>query len=374
MRLEKGIVTNRQLTYIIIAFMQSSALTVEFAFSYMKQSTWLAVLAGLVIVIPLALMYLAIAKRYPGKNLIQIDDAVFGPYLGKVLSAAYIWYFFQLSTHHMFFFNSFWMTYLMPETPRFVFLVMFGFVCAFAVRSGIEVIARCCFTVAVIVWITTITLVVLLLGDMKPGNLLPLFDTSLIDFIHSTHIMVTIPLGDLVLFLMIFPCTADREKMKKPVLTGIVLAGLQLLVIVLRDALVLGPRLASATSASFAAARQINIADVLTRMDILVAISLLAMIFIKGTLVYYVTVLQTAQLLGLRSYKPLVIPIGALIASIAVAVYPSDMEQVYGGKEAWPFNALLCILLLPAVTLAVIWIRSLRNLLGGKKEKEIEAQ
>lgn len=361
MKLEKGIISNSQLLFMIVAFMQSMALTVGFCFKFTKQSTWIVVLAAFAITILTALMYLSIAKRYPGDNLIQINDNVFGRYFGKVVSVLYIWFFFQLTIHYMYFFNSFWITFIMPETPRYAFLIMFGIVCAYAVRQGLEVIARCSFLFALIVWLTTFLLVILLLGDMKPAFLLPIIEGHFKDFVQSTHIMLTIPFCDIVVFLMIIPYTADTQKLKKPVLIGISLSALQLMIVVLRDILTLGPRVVSSASASFTAARQIDLADILTRMDILVAIALLVTVFIKVTIYYYVTVLGIAQLLNLRSYKSLVIPIGVLAVMIGAVLYPSDMEQVYAAEYVWPFNATVYEFLLPAATLVIIAIKSLKS-------------
>lgn len=359
MKLEQGIIRNSQLTYMTAAFMQSMALTAGFSFSFTKQNTWLVVIAAFVISMLAALMYLAIAKRYPGKNLVEINDEVFGKSIGMLFSLLYIWFFFQLIIHYLFFFNTFWLTYIMPETPRYAFLIMFGIISAYAVRNGLEVIARCCFLFAVIVWATTVTLAALLLSDMNPSFLLPLFDTPLKAFVQSTHIMVSISFCDIVVFLMIFPYTADEQKLKKPFLIGIIVTAVQLLVVVLRDILSLGPRVGSSVSASFAAARQINLANILTRMDVLVAISLLIAVFTKITIFSYVTILGSAQVLKLRSYKPLVIPIVALAVIIGAVLYPSDMEQVYAAQYVWPFNTIVFEMLLPAVTLATIGIKSL---------------
>ncbi|NCC68267.1 MAG: spore gernimation protein, partial [Clostridia bacterium] len=237
------------------------------------------------------------------------------------------------------------------------------------VRKGLEVIARCCFLFSVIIWITTFVLVVLLLGDMKPAYLLPVLDVPAMDFVQSLHIMLAIPFCDIVAFLMIFPYTADKQKLKKPMMLGVSICALQLMIVVLRDIMVLGPSVGSVASASFMVARQIDIADILTRMDILVAISLLITVFAKVVVHYYVTVLGTAQILKLTDYKPLVIPIGLLVVMIGATLYPSDMEQVYAAKFAWPFYTSIAEFLLPIVTIIVIGIR---NLAGRKKE--IKAQ
>lgn len=359
MELEKGRISNSQLTVLVISFLQGMILTVDFAFTLTKQSTWMAVLAAFAAALLIACLYTAIVQRFPGQSLIDINDTVFGPYLGKAVSLGYIWFFFQLIIHYSYFFNSFWITYIMPETPRAAFLIMFMFVCALAARSGIEVIARCSFLLSVIVAANIVIVTVLLIGDMKLTNLLPVIDFSLKDFIHSVHVILAIPFCELVVFLMVLPSAAENTKVRKPVLTGVALSAVQLLVVVLRDVLVMGPRIVNTPAVSFASVRLIDIADVLTRLDILVAITLLITAFIKISVFYYATALGFAQILRLRSYLPLVVPIGVLATAIAVNLYPSDMEQTYAAIYVWPFNTAIYEILLPAVTLVVMAVRGL---------------
>jgi spore germination protein KB len=171
-----------------------------------------------------------------------------------------------------------------------------------------------------------------------------------------------------VALLYILPYTANKQQVRKPVLIGLVISVVQLLIVVVRDAAVLGPRILITSSASFAVSRQIDIADVLTRLDILVAITMLITIFMKVTIFYYVTVLGLAQTLNLKSYKPLIIPMGIIAIAIADNLYPSDMEQIYAGQFAWPFNASISEFIIPVITMIVILIRRLPKK-GGVKSK-----
>lgn len=364
MRLEKGVISNSQLMLLVLSFLQSMILTINFSYSITRHDTWLAVLTGYVIAIIFALVYLAIALNFPGKNLVQINDTVFGPYAGKLISAIYLWFFFQYMIHYMYFFNSFWITFIMPETPRVAFLIMFVFICALAVRGGLELLARCSFLFNIVVAATVITVTALLISDMKLTNFLPVLEIAPKKFIQGVHIILTIPFCDIVAFLMILPYVDNKQKIIKPVLLGISLSAVLLLIVVMRDTAVLGPRLLITSSSSFAATRQIDIANILTRMDILLAITLLITVFMKVAVFFYVTVLGTAQILKLRSYVPLIIPIGAIAATIAANLYPSDMEQVYAGQYVWPFNASICEFLLPVVTVIAITIRKLQNKKG----------
>ncbi|MDP4178371.1 MAG: endospore germination permease [Bacillota bacterium] len=366
MKLENGEISNTQLMLLVLSFLQSMILTINFAYSITSHDTWIAVLAGLIIAILFILLYSYISLKFPGKNLVEINDIVFGLYLGKLISASYIWFFFQYMIHYMYFFNSFWITYIMPETPRPAFLIMFVFVCGMAVCKGIEVIARCSFSFVIIVTFSVIAVTILLISNMKFSNLLPIFEVEPIKFVQSIHIILTICFCDTAAFLFIIPYTSNKHNIIKPMLTGFCISAAQLIIVVLRDAAVLGPRLPILSSASFAVSRVIDIANILTRLDILVAITMLITVFMKVTIFYYVTVLGIAQTLNLRSYLPLVIPIGAIAAAIAVNLYPSDMEQVYAGQFVWPFNASISEFIFPIITIIVIMIRRLPKK-GGVK-------
>lgn len=368
MKLENGEISNTQLMLLVLSFLQSMILTINFVYSLTAHDTWIAVLAGFVIAILFTVLYLKIALKFPGKNLIEINDIVFGRYFGKLISVSYIWFFFQYMIHYMYFFNSFWITYIMPETPRAAFLIMFVFVCGMAVRRGIEVIARCSFAFVIIVTFTILAVTILLIPDMKPSNLLPIFEAEPLKFVQSVHVILVIPFCDIVAFLYILPSTSNKLQIRKPVLTGLSLSALLLLIVVLRDAAVLGPRMLIATSASFAVSRQIDIANILTRLDILVAITMLITVFMKVTIFYYVTVLGIAQILKLHSYIPLVVPIGAIGIAIANNLYPSDMEQMYAGQFIWPFNASVSEFIVPVITIIVIAVRRLPKIEGEKSK------
>lgn len=368
MKLENGEISNKQLMLLVLSFLQSMILTINFVYSITRHDTWIAVLTGFIIAILFALLYLSIGSKFPGKNLIQIDNIVFGPYFGKLVSANYIWFFFEYMIHYMYFFNSFWITYIMPETPRAAFLIMFIFVCGMAVKKGLEVIARCSFTFTLIVTLSILAVTVLLIPDMKFSNLLPIFEVKPLKFIQSVHIILVIPFCDIVAFLFILPYTSNKQQIRKPVLTGLSLSAIQLLIVVLRDAAVLGPKMLITSSASFAVSRQIDIANVLSRLDILVAITMLITVFMKVTIFYYVTVLGIAQILKLHSYTSLVVPIGIITIAIANNLYPSDMEQIYAGQFIWPFNASVSEFIFPIITMIVIIIRKLPKKEGEKSK------
>lgn len=77
------------------------------------------------------------------------------------------------------------------------------------------------------------------------------------------------------------------------------------------------------TYPSFEAVRLIDIAHILTRLEILIAINLLTMGFLRISVFFYGTVLGIAQLLDLRSYRLLVFPVGILMIILSLSNFKS---------------------------------------------------
>ncbi|AFM43017.1 spore germination protein, amino acid permease [Desulfosporosinus acidiphilus SJ4] len=366
MKPEQGKISSSQLMFLIAGLIQGSSLLVAFATKITKQNTWLVVLLGFAISLGLALIYVTLAQNFPEKNLIEINEIVYGKYLGNLISGLYIWFFFSIGSFNLRFVGDFSLTYLVPETPIIVILVMFAFICIWAVRSGIEVIGRLSGIFVIITLIEVITTSLLLIKQMKLTNFLPLFDLSLQDFIHGTHTMTSIPFGEIMIFLMIIPSVNKLNQVKSATLSGLCIGGFTVLFSTLRNTAVLGITATIMFSPSFEAVRLIDIAGVITRMEVLVASVLLITLFIKTSLLLYVTVLALAQLFRLRTYRPLVLPVCILMISFALLAFDSTMENALSAANDWPIVSIPFNFLFPLASLILIKIRRLHQGGGGK--------
>lgn len=366
MKLEKGMISSSQLMFLIISFIQGAHLTIGFISGMTKHDIWLVVLGALLISLPFILIYAILSQRFPGKNLIQMNDMIYGPYLGKFISALYVLFFLTIAAENMIFVGYFLTTYIMPETPIWIILIMFAFICAWAVRNGIEVIARCSFLFIIITAVSILVVTLLLVKDMKFTNFLPVFEIPLKDFIQGVHVVATISFCEIVVFLMIISSTNKIKQAKSAILLGLILGAVQLLIVVVRDTAVLGILETIMASPSFEVVRLVDIAHIITRLDILIAIVLLVTMFMKVSIFYYATVLGLAQLLKLRSYVPMVLPIGVFIISYAVLASDSNIEYTYIAANIWPIAALPLEFIIPSLSLLIAIIRGLPKKQGGK--------
>jgi spore germination protein KB len=363
-RLEGGKIGCLQLATLIIGCYLGSSLILNPGQS-IGRDAWLAVLAGWGEGLFFVGIVLILAARFKGQTLMQINDLIFGSYLGKVVSLLYLWYFLHLGSLVLRNFGDFFTTTIYTETPIIVFILMLALVCASAVRNGLEVLARCSTILVLLTLLAIVFDTVLLMKDMEFTNFLPMLDIPWPEFLKVSHGVAVFPFGETIAFLMILPFTTEQKKIKITVIMAVMVVGLFLTLVVARNIAVLGATAIIQTYPSFPAIRLVNIAKVLTRLEIIIAANLLFMGFLKTSFFYYSTALGLAQLLRLRSYLPLVLPLGAILVSLSILQFESNVENIRFAFQIYPYYAPFFQVGLPLLSLLIAVIRGLPNKAKG---------
>jgi spore germination protein KB len=365
MNIEKGKISGSQLLLSITASIQGAIYLLSYTANITKHDTWLAVLSGCLLFAPVALTYALLSKRFAGNNLVQIAKVVLGPYWGSAIALLYFQSLLMGLAFH-FRYLAIFTLYSMPETPLVFILVIFTAVCAYAVTKGLEGLARLSFSFVAVSSFLIIISSLLLLENMHTSNFLPLLEISFKDFIHGVHIIALIPIGTIFsFFLMIMPYQNDSRQTVKNTLLGLLLGSLNFLVVAVRNTAVLGNSESMYAHPSLAATRLIDIGNLLTRMDILLIISQILLSFYLCSLIYYATVLSLSQLLCLRTYTPLIIPIGGIAVTLSIITADSlvDLTDVAQNSALMFFSPIIFV-----VPPLLLLIAKLRGLPDSKSE------
>lgn len=358
MNIEKGKISAFQLFLLIIGFIEGSILLTSFASNLMKQNTWLVILSGLVVIIPFVYVFALLAKRFPGTNFAQINQMIYGRYLGTAISILYLGYFLLTLSFNIRDLGNFYTIFFMPDTPLEVFVIIFTFVCAYAVWNGIEVLARICPFIVTTVSFFIISATLMLLPKMNFSNLLPLGDISFKNFLHGTQIIAVIPFGELVILLTIFFALPNHHHTEKTILSGVLLAAGLFVIISIRNTAVLGSTETLLLSPSYQVVRLINI-GFLSRMDILFAVGYILALFFKCSILFYGVVLLLSQLLQLRTYSPLIFPLGSIVIVLSIIIYPSIAEHFKTSQNAGIMFPIPFIHIFPPLALLIANLRNL---------------
>ncbi|WP_353094337.1 endospore germination permease [Tissierella praeacuta] len=366
MKIDKGKIPGVQFMFTVACFIQSSSLLTSFFTSITKQDSWIVIIIGFIISMFPILIYTYIMRTFPDKNLIEINDVVFGPVIGKLFSVLYLWFFITLSSLNTKDLGDFVQRTTMRKTPSIIILGIFILLCAWAVRNGIEVVTRYSMLFTFIAILIVLSTSFFTMNQMKIDNFLPILSQPTMVYVQGTHIISTIPFGEIVVFLMINSnLDIEPEKRRKYFIYGFIIGGLALLIIILRDTAVLGNTIKIFALPPFETLRLIRIYSALSRVEVLFAISLIMLMFFKICILYYVTVMSIAYIFKLKSFRSLVTSIGVIIVIYSFNIYPSIIEHINSASRTAPFQWFLFETILPLITMIVAKIRKLPKLEKG---------
>lgn len=349
-----------QFMFTIALFIQSSSMLSSFFVPITQQASWLSVALGLVVSIPLFLIFYGLMKDYPNKNLIEINEIVFGRVGGVLMSIINIWYFTTLTTYNLRDIGQFVKQTVMVDTPVFVIMLVCLLVCAYGIYYGLRVVTRYSMVFTFLAASIFVIASILTINLWDIGNFRPLFDQPVLNYVHSTHLVTNIPFGEVVVFLMISPgVKRGKKSMFRYLLGGLLIGGLSVLLVVTRDIAVLGNTITLFSLPPFETLRMVSVTPTLNRMEILFAIVLVVLLFSKIMIMYYCSVKALAQVFKLDTYRPLILIFGALILAYSFFIHSSNIEHAAFSRLDAPVLWTLFEYLLPLSTLIVGRIRKL---------------
>ncbi len=360
MKIDKGQISGMQFMFTVAFFLQSSALLTSFLTTVTLQDSWLAVVFGTVLCMPLIWVYRTLMVMFPGKNLVQILDEVYGTIAGKIIGILYAWFFFTLTALNLMDLGDFAKITVMAETPQVVLALMCVIVSAWAVRNGIRVVTRYGALFVAVEFCIVAASILLAFNQIDLQNFLPMFDQPVYKYVQSTHIIATMPFGEVVVFLMITPnLKLTRRDTTKYLFLGVFMGALTLLVVLMRDIAMLGNTLPLFTLPGLVTLRLVSLGEALSRMEILFAVALIMLLFFKVTFLYYVSVITLAQIMKIKAYKHLVLAAGALVIVYGLTLYPNPVVHAASAREIVPFAWTLFEILLPLLTFIIAKLRKL---------------
>jgi len=358
MLLEEGRISRFQLTMLMVGFIFGTSVIVSPARSA-GHDGWIASLIGVAEALLIAWVFCALANQFKDKTIVEINDLVFGRILGKGISLIFIWYLFHVSALILTVFSRFFATEIYLATPKTVILIGIVAVCASTVSRGIEVLARCSMVLVLLTVLIIINDVILAIPMTDIKNLLPILEIPTGKLLWAAHSAASFPFAETVAFTMIFAFVNNQKGRYIPVAIAILIGGLSLTMLVARNSLVLGPMESVYEYPTYMAVQMIDIGDILSRFEVVVAIFFIFSAFLKVSVLFYGTALGLSQVLNLRSYRPLIIPVGILMIIVALTNVGSSVELFSFIEKVFPIYAVPWLFGIPLITLIVAKLRKL---------------
>lgn len=348
----------KQLWFAIMGFAIGSSLILPPG-GAVQQNAWAAILLGFLEGLVIIYLFTALPIKFGNISFHDMLCKVFGKIIGKALFLLFIIYCFHLGSLVLRNFMDFLSITMMPEAPLISFGLAFLTVLIYANYLGIGVVTRNSELLVILTVIAVLITIVLLVKDIDLANFKPILNIPLKELAIASHGAATFPFAETVVFLLVFPFVKDCKNIRSTTMKATACAMLVILAVVVRNIAVLGNLQSISTYPSATTARLINIADIITRLEVIIFLNLTSMGFIKISVLLWGSVHGFAQLFNYQKPNRLIIPIAIAMLLVANYQFESIMENVKLAVDWYPLYAPVFQVGLPLLTLIVGKIRRL---------------
>ncbi|MDN5347467.1 MAG: hypothetical protein PWP65_1031 [Clostridia bacterium] len=331
-----------------------------------RQDSWMSIMIATTVGLLIARLVVVLGLRFPGKTLFEYAEEILGKVPGKIVGLLYIWLFFlYIGSGVIREYGVFMVTAIMPDTPIIVFHIVGVAVVAYMVRNGLEVLSR--FNQLTIPTTGLLAIVFILsTKDMKLARLLPVFDAGPLPIVKGS-VAPAMWLGEIVTFAMIIPYLIRPREAHRVATLSILLCSFFLTMSILEALLIFGPNVTGHwIFPAFNAVRVVSIANFLERLESVIMVIFMLGGFVKLGVFYYAAVLGSAQWLGLKDYRPLVLPVGVILVALSIPLWGENIVEVlhFIGQVYAPFALIVLEVGIPLLLLIV----SLTKGKGGESD------
>lgn len=355
--MKKEIISTKQGISMMFIFLIGTTLVVGSA-NRAQQDAWISILIGIAISLPMCFVYSRLLKLFPGKNLFDIVEEVFGSIVGKAITLIFIWYFFHLGALIIRNITEFIQIVSFTETPQFFVAIFIGLLVIYMVKSGIEVLGRWTeFVLPIIIFIIILT-IGLSAPEMNFNHLKPVLYNGFKPVFQGAYALFTFPFAETVIFTVIFSSLEQQNKSFKVYSLSIIMSGVILLLVALRNILVLGAaNINTLYFPSYSAVSIINIGDFLQRIEVVVSITLILSSIAKLSVCLFATSIGVSKLFNFDDYKLVAAPICLLMLNLSFIIYNSAMEMFNWIETTNLYYAIPFQIILPLTILIVAEIK-----------------
>lgn len=360
--LEKGRISPLELSVLAILYTIGTTILAIPSVLTAKagQDAWLTALIGVIFSGLLSCFYVICAKAMKRETYINYLERVYGKIIGKIIGVLYVYFAFVGAATLLFQFSDFVTTHMLINTPAEVLNIMLAILVILVVRAGLEVLARTGELLFPWFMFLFIALVIFLIPQIEPDRISPLYEASVRAHLSASLDFVSFAGFPLVMFLMFYPGNMNRpDKTKWNFITGTTLGAAVVGVLVLLCILVLGaPATARQVFPSYVLAKTVSLFDIIQRIEAVMAGMWVLSIFFKTAVYFYGCVIGLAEILAVKNYRFLVIPIGLLTIVFSTFVYPNVSYMAYWDDKYWVPYSMIMGFFIPLLTLIVDKIKS----------------
>ncbi len=283
------------------------------------QDAWVAAVISFFPVALLLYLICRTGQEYPDMTAVDYMQNLLGRWVGKLLSAFLIFVFLHMAAAESRIYSEVITTDFLTDTPLVFVLGTVVVLGSFAAHAGVEVIGRCADLLMP-------AFLLILLGSLlisvphlpeRLGNLEPALARGLGPPLRAAVVPTGAAARFLILTMLIRTLNQPRKALRTS-MASFTMATIMLIIAAVVVVVVLGPHKGARTLFPFfTMIRTIHLSEFLERMEIFAIFAWAFGAFIGVSILLYCATKGLSQLLGLRTYRPLIGPVSLFVLTNA---------------------------------------------------------
>lgn len=338
--------------------------------SLAKQDAWISALAAIVIGLSFVWMYGYLGSLYPNMTYIEIIKAVLGKWIGQIVAINFVFLSFVVVPQVVYYLFAFISMQYLPETPPYVISFIYVLTLCIAMLYGLEAIVRSAEIFIYGISALFILTMLLVSPNININNLFPILEKGIVPVSRGTLYLSAFITWPLINLMMVYPKNIiNINEARKSIFIGYLWGALLTFISVIMSILVLGSTIASQTAyPTYLLAKEVNVGTILTRFEAIVVAVWIVSLFYRGLMYFYILVIGSSQLIGLKDYRKIVIPYGLIVLVLSNVIYRDTMQKEAYLSTTWVLYSMTFSVVLPVVLLLVTAFK--RSIAREKENKE----
>ncbi|XEC92695.1 GerAB/ArcD/ProY family transporter [Paenibacillus tarimensis] len=295
-----------------------------------QNGAWLSLLisggAGLLLLACVLYLY----RRYPELTFVQYSNKLIGVWPTAVIAALPISFMLHMSTGIALDIGLFMRSSMLRETPIYAFSFLTLLVAALTVRAGVEVMARMFLLIMIPVVLFVGFVLLLAMKDYDPSLLFPVMPQGIKPVLNGAFFSYGFPYAEVFLFAMLLPFSrkSDTVKVNRIMVVTLTANIVVLCISTVCTIMVFGPMAGMKKYSLYELARTIEVQEIITRIESMIGLSLIAGSYMKSTITLYVLSIFVSHLFRLKNERAIALPLALVIFLNTLVGFDSDMQWV----------------------------------------------
>jgi spore germination protein KB len=320
---------------------------------------WLSFLVAIILSAPVVLVCGRLVNLMHGQSTQEAFQRLFGKWPSRVVTLIYAFYSWRLGCLVTGDITNFVQAVSLPDTPQVVMASAYAILVLWAVKEGVEVLARFSSVMIILVLLIVLTALGLAMTEVNMQEFLPVMYNGFGPVLKGASQIIDFPLLESVLFVGLAGELGTKKTSGYRVfILGFLFAAFFLMFVASTSIAVLGEqKYMTSYYPVYLATARIDIALFLTRLEAVVGVTFAIGAFLKISVCLLVASKALAHTLGFSEYRFLVTPL--VLSSIAGSQWftKSVMEIDRSATKVFSLVGFMLQIVIPVVLWIVAEIR-----------------